>query len=69
MTKVIAYKNLPVRLLNPTWSAIILYLLFEHLGNSDWVYHVMFTLYGLIQLSVIYTFCTQKTTDLFKETK
>ena len=61
-TKVIAGKNLPIRL--PITLSILLWLLLDRLGAPSWVWGVVGTLLAIVWIVAIYAVFTQESVEL-----
>jgi hypothetical protein len=64
-TKVIAEKNLPVRM--PLQFSLICYLLLDKFHAEGWVWGVVGTILALYWFAYIYGLATQEYVDLFEK--
>jgi len=64
-TKVIAFKNQPVRL--PMWATIGTYLLMDKIAAPQWAWGAVGCVFVIVWIASIVSICKQTQVDIFEE--
>jgi len=67
MIKVIARKNTPTGL--PIFTTVVIYLMLDKFHAAPWVWGAVGTLLIIIWIAAIIRICTEKSVDIFKDSK